>query len=492
MTNLSTAEQIKASLGGQVRNMIIGGESVAAQCGETIDVRDPATGDVIAKIPAGKKEDVDRAVEAASQAFTSKAWRGLPPHKRGQLIWKLADLIEANLDELAMLETLDNGKPFAMSRAVDVKGAANAFRYYAGMTDKISGKTEDIPGFHAYTRKEPIGVVGQIVPWNFPIAMAAWKLAPALAAGCTLVLKPAELTPLTAIRLGELALEAGIPAGVVNIVTGYGQEAGQAIVEHPDIRKVAFTGSTAVGRHIAATAAKTNLKKVTLELGGKSPSIVFADADLKKTIPGVANSIFFNCGQVCVAGSRLFVEESIRDQVIEGVVEYAKQLKVLPGYDPDSQMGPLVSEQQLERVAQYLEVGKKEGAEVAVGGGRVGDKGYFLEPTVLINTRNDMTIMQEEIFGPVLCTSSFNDIEEVIAQANDTEYGLAASVWTKDISKAHKMSAAIEAGSVCVNCAGIQHMTMPFGGYKASGWGRENGEEGLEHYTETKSVLVKL
>ncbi len=477
------------------RPLLIGGEWVAAQDGGTFDVFDPATGEVLARVASAQAADVDRAVAAARDAFVSPKWKKLVPAQRAKILWRVGDLIDTYAEELAALETLDNGKPLAQARNIDVRSAAEAFRYYAGYCTKLDGKTTplSIPGldFHAYTVHEPIGVVGQIVPWNFPLLMAAWKLAPALAAGCTSVLKPAEQTPLSALRLGEILLEAGLPPGVVNIVTGFGETAGAALTAHPGVDKVAFTGSTEVGR-IILKAAAGNLKKVSLELGGKSPVIVLGDADPKQAISGAARAIFGNAGQVCTAGSRLFVERPLYDQVVEGVAAFAKKMKVGPGMAADSEMGPLVSTEQVERVTGLIESGRAEGAEVVAGGKRKEGPGYFVEPTVLTGASDKMRVYREEIFGPVLVALPLDDIAQAAALANDTVYGLAASVWTKDLSKAHKLAAEIKAGTLCVNCHNIVDMALPFGGYKQSGWGRESGLPGIEMYTEQKSVIVRL
>jgi phenylacetaldehyde dehydrogenase len=482
----------------QARTMLINGKWVAAQSGQTFPTLNPATGEVICTVPAGDKADIDLAVKAARAAFETGPWRRLTPSERGRLLWKLADLLEARVDEFAELESLDNGKPLAVARVADVPLAVDLLRYMAGWATKIHGSTLPIsvpyaPGanFFAYTLREPVGVAGQIIPWNFPLLMAAWKLGPALATGCTVVLKPAEQTPLSALRLGELIQEAGFPDGVVNIVTGFGETAGAALAAHPGVDKIAFTGSTEVGRLIVQAAAK-DLKKVSLELGGKSPNIVFEDADLDIAIPGAANAIFFNHGQCCCAGSRLYVHKTHFDKVVDGVASAAKKIKLGPGQQPDSQMGPLVSEEQLNRVLGYLESGRAAGAKPVIGGKRSGDRGYFVEPTVLVDVKPGMKVMEEEIFGPVVCAVPFTSPDQVLQQANNSIYGLAAAVWTRDVSKAHRLASALRAGTVWVNCYNIFDAALPFGGYKQSGWGREMGAEVLEHYTETKAVCLQL
>jgi phenylacetaldehyde dehydrogenase len=474
------------------KKLLIDGKWVQAHSGKTFDSIDPATGEILARVAEGDKADIDLAVKAARRAFESGPWSKMSASERGRIIWKIGDLLQENLEEFAELETLDNGKPLSVARVADVPLAADLFHYMAGWATKVEGSTIPIAGpFLAYTRREPIGVVGQIIPWNFPLLMAAWKLGPALATGCTVVLKPAEQTPLSALRLGELALEAGLPPGVLNIVTGFGETAGAALAAHPDVDKIAFTGSTEVGKLIVQAAAG-NLKKVTLELGGKSPNIVFDDADLKQATAGAANAIFFNHGQCCCAGSRLFVEDKIFDKVVEGVSESAKKIKVGPGMNADTTMGPLVSEEQFRRVRGYMEAGLNEGAKAVVGGKTVGNRGYFVEPTVLVNTKPTMKVVQEEIFGPVVTAMPFKSIDEIAAEANNTTYGLAAGIWTKDIAKAHSLANKLKAGTVWINCYNVFDAAMPFGGYKQSGWGREMGKEALELYTETKAVCVRI
>jgi len=480
----------------KTRKILINGKWVEAASGKTFPTYNPATGEVLANIAAGDKEDINRAVKAARAAFESGPWSKISPSERGRLIWKLGDLLEKHAEEFAQLESLDNGKPLKIARIADLPLAVDHFRYYAGWSTKIEGNTINLGlqkqgKFHAYTVREPVGVVGQIIPWNFPLLMAAWKLAPALATGCTVVLKPAEQTPLTALRLGELIMEAGFPEGVVNIVPGYGETAGAALAAHPDVDKVAFTGSTEVGKLILQAAAG-NLKKVSLELGGKSPNIILDDADVSTAIPGAASAIFFNHGQCCCAGSRLFVDKKIFDEVVDGIAQDASKIRVGPGFDPDSDMGPLVSEEQMNRVCGFLESGQKEGAKAVTGGSREGTKGYFVKPTVLVNTNDKMQVVQEEIFGPVVTAIPFSDASEIVPRANDTIYGLAAGIWTRDIKKAHALASKLRAGTVWINCYNVFDAALPFGGYKQSGWGREMGHEVLEHYTEVKSVCVAL
>jgi phenylacetaldehyde dehydrogenase len=488
---------VEAFIGAR-RQLFINGQWVDAAAGRTFETPNPATGETLAHIAEGDSEDINRAVRAARAAFDDGPWSRMSPSERGRIIWRIGDLILEHVDELAQLESLDNGKPFAVAQAADVPLAADLFHYMAGWATKIEGNTINIsvpymPGanFHSYTLREPLGVVGQIIPWNFPLLMAAWKLGPALATGCTVVLKPAEQTPLTALRLAELIAEAGVPDGVVNVVPGFGETAGAALAAHNDVDKVAFTGSTEVGKLIVAAAGASNLKKLTLELGGKSPNIVFEDAE-DGAIEGAANAIFFNHGQCCVAGSRLFVHQSRYDEVVDGVAEIAKSIKLGPGMEPGTQMGPLVSDEQFRRVTGFLESGKSDGATTLAGGGRHGDRGYFIEPTVLTNTRPDMKVVREEIFGPVVVAAPFSSLDEIAAVANDSEYGLGAGIWTRDISKAHALAKKLRAGTVWINCYNVFDAALPFGGYKQSGWGREMGHEVLNNYTEVKAVTTLL
>jgi phenylacetaldehyde dehydrogenase len=482
----------------RAHKLFIGGEWVDSKSSKRIPVMDPATGREISSVADANAADIERAVAAARQAFEKGPWPEMLPVEREALIWKLSDLIERNIDELAELESLNNGKTKFMAKIVDIAGTRDYFRYMAGWATKLEGSTfkssiHGAPGakFHTYTLREPVGVVGAIVPWNFPLAMASWKLGPALASGCTVVLKPAEQTPLTALRLGELVQEAGFPPGVVNIITGYGETAGAALVNHPGVDKVAFTGSTEVGKIINKAASDT-VKRVSLELGGKSPVVVLPDADLNAVIGGAANAIFFNSGQVCTAGSRLFAHKKVFDQVLEGLGNAAQAIRLGPGLDPKTEMGPLVSKEQQERVLGYIDSGRKDGAKVVTGGEAPSSPGYFVKPTVLANVRPDMRVVREEIFGPVVVAQRFEDLDEIAALANDTPYGLAASIWSRDVSAVHRLVPKIRAGTVWVNCHNFVDPAMPFGGFKQSGFGRESGRAVFELYTELKSVCIAI
>jgi len=483
-----TASKAKVEPG----RLLIDGQWVEG--GKTFDTINPATGQVLAPVVEASAQDVDRAVEAARRAFEAGPWPRMPASERGRMIWRLADLVEQNIDELAELETLDNGKPIFESRQVDLPMVVDVLRYYAGWATKIHGETVNtFDTAFTYTQREPVGVVGLILPWNFPLLLASWKLGPALACRNTVVLKPAEQTPLSTLRFGVLALEAGLPPGVLNIVTG-GPETGRAIVRHPGIDKIAFTGSTAVGKQIMRGAADT-LKRLTLELGGKSPNIVFADSDLDSAVRGAVNGIFYGKGEVCNAGSRLFVERQVRDQFLDKLVVRAQKLQPGDPLDPKTRMGAIVSQEQMNTVLGYIDAGKKEGAQLIAGGKRVsvdGGNGFFIEPTIFGGVRNDMKIAQEEIFGPVLATLSFDDVDQVVELANRSPYGLAAAVWTRDIKKAYQVSRRLRAGTVWINTYGLMDASLPFGGCKSSGFGRELWQAALEHYTEIKTVWLNL
>ena len=497
MTTAAMAPKHSRDFLDRRHGLLIDGRFVDAVDGRTFETIDPGTGQVLATVSEGSERDIDAAVEAARRAAEGP-WSKMSPSERGRIVHRIGDLVAEHAEELAELESLDSGKPASAALAVELPLAADMFWYMAGAARRITGTSVTpsvpyMPGaeFHAYTTREPLGVAGQIIPWNVPILMAAWKLAPALATGNTVVLKPAEQTPLTALRIGELLLEAGLPDGVVNIVPGFGERAGAHLAAHDGVDKIAFTGSTEVGRSIVRAAAG-NLKRVSLELGGKSPNIVLDDADVDAAIAGAALAIFYNQGEVCSAGSRLYVHESQFDRVVEGLAEHARGIKVGYGLDPDTDMGPLVSAEHFERVSRYLDLGKQSGGRTVAGGSVLDRDGYYVEPSVIARPDRDHPIVREEIFGPVVTALPFSDIDDLARQANDTIYGLAAGVWTSDLSKAHLLAKRLKAGTVHVNTYHVFAAELPFGGYKQSGWGREKGDAVLEQYLETKSVVVAL
>jgi acyl-CoA reductase-like NAD-dependent aldehyde dehydrogenase len=494
MSETISLADVRRGLTG-TQSLLVNGRRVSSRSGRTIDIVNPATEETFARVSEGGASDVDMAVAAARASFESASWRGMPADQRTRILWRIGELIEQRVEEMAYLQTLENGMPFTVAKR-SVLGAAGWLRAFSGVIKRIGGRAHSssisAPGeWHAYTRREPVGVVGLITPWNGPLSTLVIKAAPALAAGCSCVAKPSELTPLTSLKLGELALEAGLPPGVLNVVPGYGHDAGKALAAHPLVSKISFTGSTAVGKELVRLSAG-NLKRVTLELGGKSPCVVFADADMDIAIPGAAMAIFANSGQACIAGSRLFVEARVFDRVVSGIAEIARSLKVGDGLEPDTQLGPLISQKQRDRVTKYIESGRAEGAELVAGGHSRPGRGFFVEPTVFTRTRPDMLMVREEIFGPVLSASPFDDLDQLPALVNATQYALAAGIYTTNVNHAHRLASRMEAGSVYINCYSMFDACMPFGGFKESGWGRELGEEGLDAYLESKSVWLKL
>ena len=476
----------------QQTEMFIGGKWLPSASGKTFETIHPATEEVICNVAEGDAEDIDAAVDAAREAFDNGPWRQMDARDRGALLYKLADLIEAEAEEFAALETLDNGKPISDARAADVPLVIDTLRYYAGWADKIQGRTIPIRGdYFCYTRREPVGVVGQIIPWNFPALMVAWKWGPALAAGCTIIMKPAEQTPLTCLRMARLAQKAGFPDGVINVVPGFGETAGAALVRHPGVDKIAFTGELSTAKIIQKSAADT-MKRLTFELGGKSPNVIFADSDLEAAVAGAHFGLYFNQGQCCCAGSRVFVEAKVYDEVVDRMAAKNKDCRIGDPFDPETKQGPQVDKAQFDKILKYVDYGKADGAKCISGGKRHGSKGYFIEPTLFANVTDDMRIAKDEIFGPVMSVLKFKDTDELVKRANATNFGLAAAVWTRDVAKAHRFARDVRAGTIWVNCYDVFDPAAPFGGFKESGLGRELGEAGLESYLETKTVTVSL